>query len=64
MKKVKQLTQYQTRLINQLKSIENEEMKEILMECIFIQYKHRSNDTLARKEIKNCVDRVILLSEA
>jgi len=56
-------TNYQKRLFDQINGIEDVNLREMISECVYIEYKYRSAASFPIKQIKDLVDNYARLSE-
>ena len=56
-------TNYQKRLFDQINGIEDVNLREMISECVYIEYKYRSAASFPIKQIKDLVDNYAGLSE-
>lgn len=57
------MTKSQERLFNLFQAVKNEDVKEIMIEVVFLENQHRSGN-FPRKKIKDVVDAVASLKES
>lgn len=57
------MTKSQERLLNLFQAVKNEDVKEIMIEVVFLENQHRSGN-FPRKKIKDVVDAVASLKES
>jgi hypothetical protein len=63
MSRTPKMTRSQQRLFDLFKQVEDEDLREIMIEVVFLEAKHRSGN-FPRKKVRDIVDAVAKLQEA
>lgn len=59
----KKPTQYQKRLLDQIQSVQDENLQELISECIWLEFKHKSEFNFPMRNVKDLIEKYADLLE-